>query len=193
VSAQRGVLALVGATATGKSALAVEVALRLGGEIISADAFTAYRGIDAGTAKPTVAERRGVPHHLIDIKEPDEPFSAGEFARSRGPRRSRSSREETSRSFAAVRASTFERSSMASSSAPLGTSASVRLSGSSRRGTGLRGSSGRSASSTPKAGHGSRRGTERVPFDTSRSPSPPAGVLRTSFERGQESVGKARR
>ncbi|MBK9968012.1 MAG: tRNA (adenosine(37)-N6)-dimethylallyltransferase MiaA [Holophagales bacterium] len=81
MSAPRGVLALVGATATGKSALAVEVALRLGGEIISADAFTAYRGIDAGTAKPTVAERRGVPHHLIDIKEPDEPFSAGEFAR----------------------------------------------------------------------------------------------------------------
>lgn len=81
MSAPRGVLALVGATATGKSALAVDVALRLNGEIISADAFTAYRGIDAGTAKPSVAERRGVPHHLIDIKEPDEPFSAGEFAR----------------------------------------------------------------------------------------------------------------
>ncbi|HYN40477.1 MAG TPA: tRNA (adenosine(37)-N6)-dimethylallyltransferase MiaA [Thermoanaerobaculia bacterium] len=79
--APRGVLAVVGATATGKSALAVEVALRLGGEIISADAFTAYRGIDAGTAKPTIEERRGVPHHLVDIKEPADPFSAGEFAR----------------------------------------------------------------------------------------------------------------
>ena len=77
----RGVLAVVGATATGKSALAVEAALRLGGEIISADAFTAYRGMDAGTAKPTLEERRGVPHHLIDLKEPTEPFSAGEFAR----------------------------------------------------------------------------------------------------------------
>lgn len=77
----RGVLAVVGATATGKSALAVEAALRLGGEVISADAFTAYRGIDAGTAKPTVEERRGVPHHLLDIKEPADPFSAGEFAR----------------------------------------------------------------------------------------------------------------
>lgn len=77
----RGVLAIVGATATGKSALAVETALRLGGEVISADAFTAYRGIDAGTAKPTPEERRGVPHHLIDLKEPTEPFSAGEFAR----------------------------------------------------------------------------------------------------------------
>jgi tRNA dimethylallyltransferase len=71
----------VGATATGKSALAVEVALRLGGEVVSADAFTAYRGIDAGTAKPAVEERRGVPHHLIDLKDPVEPFSAGEFAR----------------------------------------------------------------------------------------------------------------
>lgn len=77
----RGVLAVVGATATGKSALAVEVALRLGGEVISADAFTAYRGLDAGTAKPSLPERRGVPHHLIDLKEPSEPFSAGEFAR----------------------------------------------------------------------------------------------------------------
>jgi len=77
----RGVLAIVGATATGKSALAVEVALRLGGEVISADAFTAYRGLDAGTAKPTEGERRGVAHHLLDLKEPTEPFSAGEFAR----------------------------------------------------------------------------------------------------------------
>ena len=81
MNAPKGVLAIVGATATGKSALAVEVALRLGGEVISADAFTAYRGIDVGTAKPTLEERRGVPHHLIDLKEPLEPFSAGEFAR----------------------------------------------------------------------------------------------------------------
>lgn len=81
MTAPRGVLAIVGATATGKSALAVEAALRLDGEVISADAFTAYRGVDAGTAKPTLEERRGVPHHLIDLKEPTEPFSAGEFAR----------------------------------------------------------------------------------------------------------------
>jgi tRNA dimethylallyltransferase len=79
--APRGVLAILGATATGKSALAVEVADRLGGEVISADAFTVYRGFDAGTAKPSLDERRGVPHHLIDVKEPTEFFSAGEFAR----------------------------------------------------------------------------------------------------------------
>jgi tRNA dimethylallyltransferase len=77
----RGVLALVGATATGKSALAVEVALRLGGEIISADAFAVYRGLDAGTAKPSAEDRSRVPHHLVDVRDPREAFSAGEFGR----------------------------------------------------------------------------------------------------------------
>lgn len=77
----RGVLAILGPTATGKSALAVAVAERLGGEVISADAFAVYRGLDAGTAKPTPEERRGVPHHLIDVRDPAERYSAGEFAR----------------------------------------------------------------------------------------------------------------
>jgi tRNA dimethylallyltransferase len=76
-----GILAIVGATATGKSSLAMEVALRLGGEIISADAFAVYRGMDAGTAKPSPEDRRKVPHHLVDVKDPREPFSAGEFSR----------------------------------------------------------------------------------------------------------------
>lgn len=74
-----GVLAIVGATATGKSGLAVSAAKILDGEIISADAFSVYRGLDVGTAKPTEAERRGIPHHMLDLKEPGEPFSAGEF------------------------------------------------------------------------------------------------------------------
>ncbi len=77
----RGILAIVGATATGKSSLAVEVALRLGGEIISADAFSVYRGMDAGTAKPSREERGRVCHHLVDVMDPREPFSAGEFSR----------------------------------------------------------------------------------------------------------------
>ena len=81
MSPPRGVLALVGATATGKSSLAVEVALRLGGEIISADAFAVYRGLDAGTAKPSADDRRRVPHHLVDVRDPREAFSAGEFGR----------------------------------------------------------------------------------------------------------------
>jgi tRNA dimethylallyltransferase len=74
-----GLLAILGATATGKSALAVRVAEEVGGEVINADAFAVYRGMDVGTAKPTPAERRDVPHHLFDVKEPSEPFSAGEF------------------------------------------------------------------------------------------------------------------
>ncbi|HVT57870.1 MAG TPA: tRNA (adenosine(37)-N6)-dimethylallyltransferase MiaA [Thermoanaerobaculia bacterium] len=74
-------LAIVGATATGKSALALALAERLGGEIINADALQVYRGFDVGTAKPDAGERRRVPHHLIDILEPHERYSAGEFAR----------------------------------------------------------------------------------------------------------------
>ncbi len=75
-----GVLAIVGATATGKSELAVAVAERLGGEVVSADAFAVYRGFDAGTAKPSAALRARVPHHLVDARDPCEPWSAGAFA-----------------------------------------------------------------------------------------------------------------
>jgi tRNA dimethylallyltransferase len=81
VSRPVGVLAILGATATGKTALAVELAERLGGEVISADAFAVYRGIDAGTAKPTAGERARVPHHLLDARNPRDPWSAGDFAR----------------------------------------------------------------------------------------------------------------
>jgi tRNA dimethylallyltransferase len=75
------VLAILGATATGKSALGMELAKQLHGEIVNADALQVYRGFDIGTAKPGPAERERVPHHLIDIKEPHETYSAGEFAR----------------------------------------------------------------------------------------------------------------
>lgn len=75
-----GVLAIVGATATGKSDLAVALAERLGGEIVSADAFAVYRGFDVGTAKPGPALRARVPHHLVDARDPTEPWSAGAFA-----------------------------------------------------------------------------------------------------------------
>jgi tRNA dimethylallyltransferase len=61
------VVAVVGATATGKSDLAVDLALALGGEVVNADALQLYRGMDVGTAKLTVAERRGVPHHQLDV------------------------------------------------------------------------------------------------------------------------------
>lgn len=75
------VLALVGATATGKSALGMALAERLGGEIVNADALQVYRGFDIGTAKPTLEERARVRHHLVDVLEPRERYSAGEFSR----------------------------------------------------------------------------------------------------------------
>lgn len=72
-------LAIVGPTAVGKTCLAIDLALRLGSEIISGDALQVYRGLDIGTAKPDAAERRGVPHHLIDILDPREEFSVADF------------------------------------------------------------------------------------------------------------------
>jgi len=77
------IVAVVGATATGKSALGVALAERLpgGGEIVNADALQAYRGFDLGTAKPDAATRLRVRHHLIDVLDPHERWSAGEFAR----------------------------------------------------------------------------------------------------------------
>jgi tRNA dimethylallyltransferase len=64
-----------GPTASGKSALAVELALHLGGEIVNADSMQVYRGMDVGTAKVRPIERRGVPHHLVDVVDPDEEFN----------------------------------------------------------------------------------------------------------------------
>jgi len=70
---------ITGPTASGKSSLAVDLAIELGGEIISADSMQVYRGMDIGTAKPTTKERRGVRHHLIDVVDPDEEFNAAIF------------------------------------------------------------------------------------------------------------------
>lgn len=72
---------LSGPTATGKSALALELAQALGAEILCADSLTVYRGLDVGTAKPTAAERARVPHHLLDVRDPAESFTAGDFVR----------------------------------------------------------------------------------------------------------------
>jgi tRNA dimethylallyltransferase len=70
---------LLGPTASGKSAVALELARRLPLEIVSVDSAQVYRGMDVGTAKPTAAERALVPHHLVDILEPTEAYSAGRF------------------------------------------------------------------------------------------------------------------
>lgn len=73
------VLIIVGPTASGKTKLGIEVAKRFDGEIISADSMQIYRYMNIGTAKPTLEEREGIPHHLIDIVEPTERFSVAEF------------------------------------------------------------------------------------------------------------------
>ncbi len=73
-------VALMGPTASGKSALALEWAQRLGGEIVSVDSALVYRGLDIGAAKPSAEEQARVPHHLIDLREPWQPYSAAEFA-----------------------------------------------------------------------------------------------------------------
>ncbi|MGI8336602.1 tRNA (adenosine(37)-N6)-dimethylallyltransferase MiaA [Actinomadura scrupuli] len=77
--ATRRVIAVVGPTAAGKSDLAVELALRLGGEVINADSMQLYRGMDVGTAKLAPAERRGVPHHLLDVWEVTRTASVAEY------------------------------------------------------------------------------------------------------------------
>jgi tRNA dimethylallyltransferase len=79
VSAPVPVIAVVGPTATGKTALAVELARRLGGEIVNADSMQLYRGMDIGTAKPVEAERGGVPHHLLDLWHVRQPASVAEY------------------------------------------------------------------------------------------------------------------
>ena len=74
-------LAVLGPTATGKSSLAIAMAERLGGEIINCDSTAVYRGFDIGTDKPLPADRRRVPHHLIDIVEPTAEYTAADYAR----------------------------------------------------------------------------------------------------------------
>ncbi|HLA79632.1 MAG TPA: tRNA (adenosine(37)-N6)-dimethylallyltransferase MiaA [Vicinamibacteria bacterium] len=74
-------IAIVGPTASGKSALALRLAADRGGEIVSCDSLQIYRGLDIGSAKPTRAEQALVPHHLIDLADPQEPFSAADYAR----------------------------------------------------------------------------------------------------------------
>src|SRR5579864_5712856 len=75
------ILVILGPTATGKSDLAVALAKKFNGEIISADSRQVYRGLDIGTGKITKREMKGVPHHLLDVVSPKKNFSAGDFER----------------------------------------------------------------------------------------------------------------
>lgn len=73
------IICIAGPTASGKTALAVELAKELDGEVVSCDSMQVYRRMDIGTAKPTVEERQGIVHHMIDVAEPDEDFSVSKY------------------------------------------------------------------------------------------------------------------
>ncbi|MDD4352477.1 MAG: tRNA (adenosine(37)-N6)-dimethylallyltransferase MiaA [Candidatus Gracilibacteria bacterium] len=79
--AKKPLICLIGPTASGKTALSLELAKKFNGEIVSADSRQIYRGMDIGTAKISKEERQGVPHHLLDIIDPDQDFSVAEFKR----------------------------------------------------------------------------------------------------------------
>jgi tRNA dimethylallyltransferase len=81
VPINRPLIAILGPTATGKSALALAIAERYGGEIINCDSTAVYRGFDIGTDKIALADRRGILHHLIDIADPTDEYTAAQFAR----------------------------------------------------------------------------------------------------------------
>lgn len=78
---KKRIIVIVGPTAVGKTSLSISLARRLDGEIISGDSMQVYRGMDIGTAKIRPEEMEGIPHHLIDIRNPDETYSAAEFKR----------------------------------------------------------------------------------------------------------------
>ena len=82
---ERGFVAVVGPTGSGKSELALRIAGEFGGEVVNCDSLQVYRYFDIGTAKLPVEERHGIPHHLIDICDPDEVFTAGDYARRARP------------------------------------------------------------------------------------------------------------
>ena len=75
------VIAIVGPTASGKTAYSIELAEKINGEIISADSRLVYKGFDIGTAKPTVKERKNIPHYMIDIVEPEVNYSVGLYTK----------------------------------------------------------------------------------------------------------------
>jgi tRNA dimethylallyltransferase len=79
VSVQSPLVVIVGPTASGKSTLGVWLAEKLNGEVVACDSTQLYRGFDIGTAKPDAAERRGIPHHLVDVLDPDEEATAGGY------------------------------------------------------------------------------------------------------------------
>lgn len=81
MNSKKPLAVIVGPTASGKTAIAVEIAKRMGGEVISADSVAIYPGLDIGSAKPTVSERQGIPHHMIDCADPAASFTVSDYQR----------------------------------------------------------------------------------------------------------------
>ena len=79
------IICIAGPTASGKTALAVELAKEFNGEVVSCDSMQVYRRMDIGTAKPTIEEREGIPHHMIDVAEPEEDFSVSRYCEMAAP------------------------------------------------------------------------------------------------------------
>ena len=79
------IICIAGPTASGKTALAVELAKELNGEVVSCDSMQIYKGMDIGTAKPTPEERQGIPHHMLDMARPEEDFSVGRYCQMAAP------------------------------------------------------------------------------------------------------------
>jgi len=79
------IICIAGPTASGKTALAVELAKEFNGEVVSCDSMQIYKRMDIGTAKPTLEERQGIPHHMLDVAEPDEDFSVSRYCEMAGP------------------------------------------------------------------------------------------------------------
>ncbi|MEE3395631.1 MAG: tRNA (adenosine(37)-N6)-dimethylallyltransferase MiaA, partial [Candidatus Onthomonas sp.] len=73
------IIVIAGPTASGKTALSIALAKRFGGEVVSADSMQIYRRMDIGTAKPTFEERDGIPHHMLDVADPEESFSVARY------------------------------------------------------------------------------------------------------------------
>ena len=78
------IICLAGPTASGKTALAVELAKEFDGEVVSCDSMQVYRRMDIGTAKPTKEEMQGIPHHMIDVASPEEDYSVSRYCRGHG-------------------------------------------------------------------------------------------------------------
>ena len=79
------IICIAGPTASGKTALAVELAKLTDGEVVSCDSMQVYKRMDIGTAKPTREEMEGIPHHMLDVAEPDEDFSVSRYCELAGP------------------------------------------------------------------------------------------------------------